>query len=118
MYSLRGLELACISYMTHFMLSWRPIAGWFLLMLALCSNSFADEITLGWDPEPGVAGYIVYCGTASGIYNVAFNIGTNTCQALTGLQPGQTYFFAIMCYDTNGINSDLSGEISYLVPGI
>jgi hypothetical protein len=104
--------------MTHIMSSWRPLAGWFLLMLSLCSPAFGDEITLGWDPEPSVAGYIVYCGTSSGDYNVAFNIGTNTSQSLDGLQPGQTYYFAIMSYDTNGISSALSGEISYLVPGI
>ena len=39
---------------------------------------------------------------------------TNTVSGLAG---GITYFFAVNCYDTNGLESRLSNEISY-VPGL
>jgi len=96
----------------------RPWMGWFFLFVSLCSTAFASEISLGWDPEAGVAGYIVYYGTESGNYTNELDLGTNACVTINGLQPGLTYYFAISSYDTNDLQSPLSGEISYLVPGL
>jgi hypothetical protein len=43
-------------------------------------------------------------------------VGNVTSNTLQGLINGTTYFFSVSCYDTNGVESVLSNEISY-APG-
>lgn len=81
----------------------------------------ADQtVTLAWDANTNasVAGYAVYYGTQSGVYDVRLDAGTNTCLTITNLQAGVTYYFATVDYDTNRVESPLSGEVSFTVPGI
>ena len=84
----------------------------------MCFTSSASQITLGWDLDPGVAGYVIYYGTASGSYTTELDIGMNGTQTIISLQPGLTYYFAIASYDFEGAQSSLSPEIPYLVPGV
>jgi hypothetical protein len=44
-------------------------------------------------------------------------VGNVTSVTLPGLVIGVTYFLAVTAYDTNGLESDFSGEISF-VPGL
>ena len=74
-------------------------------------------MTLTWtaNGEPDLAGYKVYIGTVSGIYDVpgsAFVIGKVTSYTFSNLPKGQTYFFAITAYDSAGNESQLSAEVS------
>ncbi len=72
---------------------------------------------LSWraNQESDLAGYKLYIGTASGIYNVAgspFSINNATNSTAFNLLKGQTYFFALSALDTAGNESVLSAEIS------
>ena len=77
------------------------------------------SITLAWtgSTNPAVAGYLINYGTASGQYSNCIDVGNVTTNTIQGLTSGTTYFFAINCYDTNGLEGPFSNEISY-VPGL
>jgi len=95
-----------------------PLKGLLLLVLSLCSTTWAGELNLGWDTDAGAAGFIIYYGTSIGNYTFETDTGTNTTVTIEGLLPGLTYYFAIAAYDSNGVQSALSSEISYTMPGI
>ena len=73
------------------------------------------QVTLAWDAnsEPNIAGYKVYYGTASRAYNWYFDVGKVTTYSVTGLTDGSTYYFAATAYDTSGVESTYSSEVSY-----
>jgi hypothetical protein len=106
-------------YLMFFRRPWIGQYFWLIFFIfSICSTALAGDISLGWDPEDGVAGYVVYYGTASGNYGNEIDLGTNTTVDIDGLQAGQTYYFAIASYDSQWVQSPLSAEISYVVPGI
>lgn len=77
-----------------------------------------EEVMLIWyeNTEPDLAGYRIYRSlTPSGYY---YEIGqTNLDYFLDfGLLNGQTYYYAIVAFDYNGNESDLSYEIVYDTP--
>lgn len=76
------------------------------------------SVTLAWNPSPAnnIAGYRLYLGLFSHNYATMLDVGATTNASLSNLSPGTTYFFAVTAYDTNGLESPFSGEISYLVP--
>jgi hypothetical protein len=75
----------------------------------------AFSATLVWDPnsESDLAGYRVYTGTRPGEYSSIADVGKTTEYPLTNVTPGTTYYFAVTAYDTAGLESDFSQEISY-----
>ena len=83
-----------------------------------CQGAPSKSITLAWDPDPSsaVAGYRLYEGTASQNYTNIIDVGNTTSVTVAGLTPSVTYYFALATYDTNGLQSPLSDEISYTVP--
>jgi hypothetical protein len=85
----------------------------FCISFATGSQVLAGEATLSWDPnaEPTLAGYKIYYGTTSGTYGAPLNAGNATTFTVTGLGPG-TYYFALTAYDTSGIESGFSNEVS------
>jgi Flp pilus assembly pilin Flp len=62
-----------------------------------------------------LAGYRIYYGTDSGTYGPPVDIGTVTEFQLTGLEIGETYYFAISSYGGTGAESALSNEVSKVV---
>lgn len=92
-------------------------AFWLLAFvgLALASARGEQSVTLAWDPNPesDIGGYIVYYGCASRNYTNAVNVGNVTTNTVRGLVDGATYFFAVTAYNTNGLESDFSDEVSY-----
>ena len=64
-----------------------------------------------------MAGYFLYCGNEPGVYTNKIDIGNNTTAAVSGLQEGQTYHFAVTAYNSDGVESALSNDTSYLTPG-
>ena len=83
------------------------------VLAVLGGSAFAGEVELTWErnPEPGVAGYIVWYGTQPGIYKASVDVGNRTGWTLTGLQEGQRYYFAVQAYDSSRIPSPLSAEV-------
>jgi hypothetical protein len=85
-----------------------------LAVLAFASNAFAGSIRLSWDPSPGgnIAGYIVVYGTAPGNYTHSVDAGNLTYATIRGLAGGQTYYFAVLAYTSEGGVSLASNEVS------
>ena len=75
----------------------------------------SGEVTLQWNPSsgPDLAGYYIYRGTSSGNYDVYYDISSSwTYATLLNLTNGVTYYFAIAAYNSNGVEGDLSNEVS------
>ena len=90
--------------------------GRFLGALAfiLLFGAVAQAQTLTWDPnhEPDISGYVVSVGTQSGVYSSNVDVGSQTSYPLTNLDPTQNYFFAVRAYNSEGLFSAYSSEIS------
>ena len=73
----------------------------------------ASPMTVEWDAnsEPDLAGYVVYYGTASGVYTVNVDVGNQTSWQVN-LVDGQSYYFAVKAYDSEGLYSVFSNEVS------
>jgi len=65
---------------------------------------------------PSIAGYRLYSGQFSRVYTRETDLGMTTTSSVGGLATGVTYYFAVTAYDTNGLESGFSSEISYTVP--
>lgn len=89
------------------------------LALFLETPALADQsVTFGWEPstDPNVAGYNIYYGTASHVYDHKVSVGNVSTATISGLVEGTTYYFAATTYDVLNQESVLSDEISYAVP--
>jgi hypothetical protein len=78
-------------------------------------NTGNAVLTWSLNSETDLAGYKIYVGTASGLYNFPgspFVVGATSSYMVTGLPAGQTYYFAISAFDTSGSESGLSAEVS------
>ena len=91
----------------------------FILLLGLAlivpaGTGHAAQVTLAWDrnAESDIAGYRVYYGTGSRAYNLFFDVGNATTYSVTGLTDGRTYYFAATAYDSSGLESVYSSEVS------
>jgi chitinase len=89
-----------------------------LSMAALATAAQAASVELQWDPntEPQLAGYKVYWGTSSASFTFSKNVGNTTVCTVTGLDEGQTYYFAATAYDAAGTESGYSNQVSYSIP--
>ena len=83
--------------------------------VSACGQS---SVTLAWDPSPdtSISGYRLYEGVASRTYTTVIDVGHETMATVSNLTSGVTYYFAVTAYDTNGLESDYSDEVSYTVP--
>jgi hypothetical protein len=87
--------------------------------LALFCNLAAaatQDVKLAWNanPESNIAGYVVGYGTESGNLSQSIDVGNNTTATLAGLPLGVTHFAAVQAYNTQGLLSDPSAEISFV----
>jgi hypothetical protein len=97
----------------------RLLAIFLFIFLGTAGVFFGEGVNLAWDhnPEPDIAGYHVLFGVASGDYTQSIDAGPATTATISDLSPGTTYFFAVTAYNTSGVESLPSGEVSYSVPG-
>jgi len=88
-----------------------------ILGFAVGANG-ASSVTLAWktNSEPDLAGYRLYFGRASHAYHQFVETSATTA-TISNLIEGTTYFFAATAYDTAGVESGFSTEVSYTVPG-
>ena len=96
----------------------RPLIFSSLLCLLPFTSAASQSVSLEWDPnsETNLAGYVIYYGTASGRYSSSNILNKTPNTRVSGLQEGVNYYFAVTAYDTVGLESDLSDEVSYQVP--
>src|SRR5262249_41890426 len=91
-----------------------PVVLTILVSWAWNSQAAAQSVTLAWDPAANAAGYRLYSGTTSRVYTQQIDVGNATSALVSNLINGQTYFFAVTAYNTTGVESALSNEISYI----
>ena len=90
------------------------------LQCAIVSTAIAatQSVTVSWDAnsEPNVIGYRLFYGTASRVYTNQVDVPGPMAVA-SALSEGETYYFAALAYNSDGLQSELSAEISYNVSG-
>jgi hypothetical protein len=93
-----------------------PLVFAFLILAAAISAAAAD-VKLAWDPnsETDLAGYNLYLGRQSRVYSNSIKLGKVTAYTLSGLPPG-TYYFALTAFNTAGLESGYSNEVSTTIP--
>ncbi len=84
-----------------------------MILLVAAFGSYARSVTIAWNPVNGVAGYRLYQGGTSRVYANFTDVGSTTQMTVSGLAAGKTYYFAATAYNSMGIESDYSSEISY-----
>lgn len=80
----------------------------------------AATTTLSWTPQSttGIAGYKLYYGTSSRNYPNSINVGSATSHTLNNLSDGTTYYFAATNYNSSGVESAYSNEMSKTFPAL
>lgn len=80
------------------------------------TNPAPNTVTLGWDASSSsdVSGYNVYAGSNSHSYIRIIPAGYSFLANVSNIY--NTNFFAATAYNTNGIESGYSSEISYIRP--
>ena len=88
-----------------------------LFLLASATVLRAATVTATWNanPESDIAGYRLLYGTQSGNYTTTIDVGNVTTYVAT-VVGGKTYFFVVQAYDTSGLTSPNSTEVSIAVP--
>lgn len=89
-----------------------------MLSAALASSAFAlGSVTLAWDasPDNNVAGYRLFYGAGSGVYNKAVDVGNQTRATIPQLVEGGTYYIVVTAYNSSAIQSTPSNEIGVTV---
>ena len=87
------------------------------MLLAMLGSTRGAGVTFGWtaNTDP-VAGYKIHYGPASRTYNQVFDARTATSGTVSNLLAGNRYFFALTAYNSQGLESDYSTELTYFVP--
>jgi hypothetical protein len=98
----------------------RPSVSFILVPLFLLATSSvlrAATVTATWNanPESDIAGYRLLYGVQTGVYTTTLDVGNVTSRVVT-VSAGQTYFFVVQAYNTSGLTSPNSTEVSVTVP--
>jgi hypothetical protein len=82
------------------------------------SKGLGSSVTLAWDADtsPSTAGYRLYVGLVSGIYTQRTDIGNTTTGTVSNLISGVTYYSVVTAYNSAGLESPPSNEVSYRAP--
>jgi hypothetical protein len=78
-------------------------------------TAHALSVTLAWDPSApneDVAGYKIYFGTESQNYTTVIDVRDATMKSVTKLKKGMVYYFAATAYNSYGVESSFSEEVS------
>jgi hypothetical protein len=88
-------------------------------LLTFSSTVLAQTPTVMWNAntEPDLSGYVVQYGTQAGNPTSSVDVGNVTSRQFTGLTSGLTYYFRVVAYNTSGMTSGPSNEVSFTVPG-
>jgi hypothetical protein len=91
-----------------------------LLAFMWATPASAGVMTLAWNPntEPDIAGYRLRYGTTPGSHPTVVDVGNRTSWQISRLADGQRYYFVVTAYNTSGLESAPSGEVSATVVGL
>ena len=95
---------------------WTIVLGSIICIFGLLLQArAATSLTLAWDPSgaSGIAAYRLHYGTSSQSYSQTRDLGNTTTTTVSNLLPGQTYYFAVTDYNTAGVESIYSNEVSF-----
>src|SRR6202047_5394805 len=95
---------------------WVVVLGSIISLLGfLLPAQAATSLTLAWDPSgaSGIRGYRFHYLTSSHGYSKSSDLGNTTTTTVSNLVPGQIYYFAVTDYNTAGVESLYSNEISF-----
>ncbi|MGH8093489.1 MAG: fibronectin type III domain-containing protein [Chthoniobacterales bacterium] len=86
----------------------------FILLVQGAVASTKSTITLAWNPnsEQDLQGYLVDYGTSSGDYTAEWDVHNVTTTVVPNLTTGVKYYFVVKAYDTTGLVSLPSAEVS------
>ncbi len=91
-------------------------------LFALAGLTRAGNLTgtanLSWNlnPETNIAGYRILYGTTSAELNLSQTVNGNISYAtVSGLETGQTYYFAVLAYNFTGLEGLPSDQIAFFV---
>jgi hypothetical protein len=89
----------------------------FAILLTFPAVARATVVNAAWNPNPeaNIAGYQLMFGTASGSYTTVIDVGKVTSYSFS-VTGGVTYYFVLQAYNSSGIYSPYSAEVSFLVP--
>jgi hypothetical protein len=89
------------------------IASLLFISLSLCHA--AQSVTLAWNAnsDPSIAGYKLRYGTTSGNPSQIIDVGKTTTRTVSNLNDGTTYFFTVTAYNTAGLESQPSNQVSH-----
>ena len=97
------------------------ICVFIVLVFSDAKGAHAAEVSLQWDAntEADLAGYKVYSGTTSGEYGMpaivplaSLTTPSAPGYTVTALDPSKRWYFVVTAYDTEGLESDYSNEVS------
>lgn len=95
----------------------QPLSGYIFFLLNSALVAGAAQVQLAWNPspDPGVIGYALYYGSASGYYTNRVEAGNQTATSVTNLTAGIRYYFAVTAYNLLGMESLPSNETSCIL---
>jgi hypothetical protein len=86
-------------------------------------SSPSSNVTLAWDADLPTSDsgtnticYMFYLGLASGVYTQSTDIGNAATTTVSNLISGFTYYAVVTAYNSDGVESLPSNEISYTAP--
>ena len=84
-----------------------------LAIMLISVSAGAAEVTLAWDAntEADLAGYKIYYGSASRVYENTITVDLTPQKVVTDLADGLV-FFAVTAFDDQGNESGFSNEVS------
>lgn len=98
-----------------------------MMLFTGASAAFATSVTLSWDPPTtnvdgtpltDLSGYKIYYGTSSGNYSQSSDAGNSTSYQVNNLSGGATYYFVVTAYNSTGIESSFSNEVSTTIQSV
>jgi Fibronectin type III domain len=91
------------------------LPGLLALLFFTANVCTGQNIWLAWrpSPDPDVAGYRLYYGTASGVYSDEIDEGTNLTTSVSSLVTGQTYYAVVKAYNSAGVEGPPSNEVAF-----
>jgi hypothetical protein len=89
-----------------------------MISTLLLQSLISATITFSWNAntETDLKGYKIYQGTVSKVYATSVDVGNVTTYKLSNVPSGVPLFFAVTAYNTQGLESDFSNEITARVP--